>query len=136
VSAELKLGKATVTTHLKKLAQMSLIDRLPGSKIKWKIHGTLNWIHGGPLQSSYMKTHGSSLINYLATNFQKADHFLTTSDRLIAKETYQSFLSEMSEVVSRYRRLAYRDEKVRRPEDLIEVRWLVGSAPKKHFSTR
>jgi DNA-binding Xre family transcriptional regulator len=125
----LKLNESSTMKYLRKLEELKLLDRLPKGRIKLKVDGTHNWLDGGPFQKKFLKTDNRDFIEYLSTAFQQERHYMTTSDRHIHPDTFNSLLSDLKGLASQYRKRAYRDELYYPKKDLIQVKWLIGAAP-------
>ena len=61
------------------------------------------------------------------------ENMLTSSDARASRETVQAMVRELRDLAARYRVIAQREQKLLRPEELVDVCWIIALAsPYRH----
>jgi hypothetical protein len=134
VAARHALDARRTAGFLKRLEELGVLDRLPAGRVRLRVQGTHNWLHGGPMQRRFITEENIAFVEecerHLATAAQSREHFLTSSERRISKESLALIVIELRETFARFRRMAQRDELLEPSDRLTSVRWLALLAPR------
>ena len=123
------LKEVKIRSGLRRLEDLGILELHPHDHIRWKVVGTHNWLMGGPLQRKFSKVWSEEFLDYLIKNPSGSGHYFTFSSRHISNDVLEKFIFELKDLVTRYRRLVYLDEKLKPSEELKEVSWIIGCAP-------